>query len=87
MSMLVLHPRMSVRMDMKGVGPLSVAGVGVRSVEVIGVDVMGVPVKVDWGDGVNVKVAPGCVGVSDEMSGVDGNVAVTGGARITGVGE
>ena len=54
-----------------------VVGDGVMRVGVISVDAMGVPVK----------VASGCVGVSDEMIGVAGSVAVMGGARITGVGE
>lgn len=76
--MLVLHPRISVWMDTKGVGPLSMVGVGV-----IDVSVMGVSVEVGWGDGVKVGVAPDSGGVR----GMDGNVAVMGAARITGVGE
>ncbi len=68
-------------MDMKGVGPLSVAGVVVTGMDVMGVK--GVSVKVGWGEGVKVKVALGCGGVS----GVDEKMAVIGAARITGVGE
>ena len=85
--MLVLQPMMVVLMDTKGVGPLSMVGVGVMGVGEMSVGVMGVSVKVGWGDGVKVDVSLGDGGVSDGVISVDGNVAVIGGGRMIGVGE
>ena len=85
--MLVLQPMMVVLMDTKEVGPASMVGVGVIGVGGTSVGVMGVSVKVGWGDGVKVDVSLGGAGVSDGAISVGGSVAVIGGGRMIGVGE